>query len=220
MISTELRRFTAATSPRPDAIPTGIRALDLKLGGGLLLGQLIEISGGISCGKASLALRMALWPLWAGEAVAWIDPLGRFYPLPALEAGAPLRRLFVIRLHEEKDPTTSALRAAQIVLSSPGAVTLLVLRAPPAFRASSGALLKLQRLCERSRASLIFLTEHTGRQASLGAAISLRLHLRRTAHRSAIEILRHKWGATGTLPLEEPFSLFSAASARNPSFPL
>ncbi len=222
MISTEVaHRFNREGSPeRPDAISTGIPRLDQKLGGGLLLGQLVEISGGSSSGKASLALRVALSPLRAGESVVWIDPLGRFFPLPALEAGAPLQHLLVLRMPREKDPRTSALRAAQLVLSVPGAATLLVLQAPPGFKVPDGALLKLQRLCERSRASLIFLTERTSEQASLGAAISLRLHVRRTARRSAIEILRHKWGATGTLLREEPNSFFAATSARNTSFPL
>jgi hypothetical protein len=221
MTSTELLRFREGVTPkRPDAIPTGIDELDQKLGGGLLLGQLIEISGGFSSGKASLALRAALSPLRAGEAVAWIDPLGRFYPLPALEAGEPLQRLLVIRLSGEKDPRSSALRAAQLILSVPGAVALVILQAPPAFQVPGGAMLKLQRLCERSHAALVFLTERAAQQASLGHAIALRLHVRRSARRSVIEILRHKWGATGTLLREEPLSFSAATRARNSSFTL
>src|SRR5450432_2293080 len=92
MISTE-RRLPGTRVERPDAIPTGISELDEKLGGGLLLGQLVEISGGPSSGKASLALQAALSSLRAKESVAWIDPLGRFFPLPALEAGVPLEGL-------------------------------------------------------------------------------------------------------------------------------
>jgi hypothetical protein len=201
MISTE-RNFRGISADRPEAIPTGIGELDEKLGGGLLFGQLVEISGGPSSGKASLALRAVLSFLRAREAVAWIDPLCRFFPLPALEAGVTLDQLVVVRLGSERDPRRSALRAAQLVLSVPGAVALLVLQAPPGFQVPGATLLKLQRLCERSHSTLIFLTERAATHASLGPAISLRLHLRRTARRSVIEILRYKWGAPGTVSMK------------------
>jgi hypothetical protein len=203
MISTE-KRLPGTQIERPEAIPTGIAELDEKLGGGLLLGQLVEISGGPSSGKASLALQAALSSLRAKEAVAWIDPLGRFFPLPALEAGVALEGLMVVRLANERDSTRSALRAAHLVLSVPGAVALLVLQAPLGFQLPGATLLKLQRLCERSRATLIFLTERTAGQPSLGPAISLRLHLQRTARRSLIEILRYKWGAPGIVSMGVP----------------
>jgi hypothetical protein len=134
--------------------------------------------------------------------VAWIDPLGFFYPLPALEAGVPLEHLVVVRLWRERDPLLSALRAAHLVLSAPGAVALLVLQAPPMSQLPGATLLKLQRLCERSHTTLIFLTERAAEQPSLGPPISLRLHLRRTARRSVIEILRYKWGALGTVSMK------------------
>jgi hypothetical protein len=203
MISIE-GKLSVVHADRPDAIPTGIAELDEKLGGGLLFGQLVEISGGPSSGKASLALQVVLASLRAKESVAWIDPLGRFFPLPALEADAVLESLVVVRLGSERDPRGSALRAAHLVLSVPGAVALMVLQTPPAFPLPGATLLKLQRLCERSHTTLIFLTERTAQQPSLGSAISLRLHLRRTARRSVIEILRHKWGAPGTVSMKVP----------------
>jgi len=204
MISTERKLLAGGAADRPDAISTGIAELDKKLGGGLLSGQLVEISGAPSSGKASLALRAALSSLRARESVAWIDPLGRFFPLPALEAGAPLENLVVVRPWSERDPRQSALRAAHLVLSVPGAVALLVLQAPPVFQPPGATLLKLQRLCERSHTTLVFLTERTAEQPSLGPAIALRLHLRRTARRSAVEILRYKWGSPGVVSMQVP----------------
>jgi hypothetical protein len=218
MTSTESPFFGVAVE-RPEELPTGIPELDAKLGGGLLFGQLVEISGGPSSGKASLALFAALSSLRARKAVAWIDPLGRFFPLPALETGAPLDNLVVVRPTRERDPLRCALRAAQLVLSAPGAVALVILQAPPAFQVPDSTLLRLQRLCERSRTTLVFLTERLAQKPSLGSVISLRLHVRRTSRRSFVEILRNKWGVPGAVAIELP-RLRPLKRLENSSFPL
>lgn len=194
-------RLTPAQSLRePQPLATGFSELDALLLGGFGTGQVVELSGAASSGKATLAFSACLRALDAGRACAWIGSPERFCPLAALESGADLERLLVV--HAEGG--LAQLRAAQTILACPGAVAVLVVDAPPGFRPKSAQLVKLQRLAERSGTALVFVSERVGEEPSLGSIVSLRLHLSRPRFGALrARVLRHKGGATGQ-SVEEP----------------
>jgi RecA/RadA recombinase len=184
---------------RAAPLALGRGALDELLGGGIPRGQVVEISGAPSSGKATLAFAVCLRTLEAGQAAAWIDVGGGFCPVAAAEAGTPLERLLVVRLAQ----ASSALRAAHILLSSAGAVGALVVdlpRSAPAPR--DRELMALQRLAEKSAAALVFVTARAKTAPSIGAQVAVRLHVERLTagagldQRLRIEVLRHKQGAS------------------------
>ena len=179
---------------RAAPLEVGSRGLDELLGGGVPCGQVVEVSGSSSSGKATIAFGVCLRALEKGRAAAWIDVGGGFWPVAAAEAGCPLDKLLVVR----PGAGAAALRAAHIILSSSGAVAALVVdlpltAAPPRER----ELVALQRLAERSASALLFLTARPRTAPSLGAAVALRLHSeRRPGGRQRIEVLRNKQGAS------------------------
>jgi hypothetical protein len=190
-------RFGAMSRAAP--LEVGRRGLDDLLGGGVPRGQVVEVSGSRSSGKATLAFGACLRALERGQAAAWIDAGGGFWPVAAAEAGIALDRLLVVKVKGG----VAALRAAHILLSSAGAVAALVVDLPPAAPVRERELVALQRLAERSSTALLFLTARPRSAQSLGAAVALRLHAeRRTGGRVRIEVLRNKQGAS-QLSIEE-----------------
>lgn len=175
-------------------LEVGRRGLDELLGGGVPCGQVVEVSGSSSSGKATLAFGVCLRALEQGRAAAWIDVGGGFWPVAAAEAGLPLDKLLVVKVKSG----AAALRAAHILLSSAGAVAALVVDLPPtAPPARERELIALQRLAERSATALLFLTSRPRTAPSLGAAVALRLHAeRRPGARVRVEVLRNKQGAS------------------------
>ena len=174
-------------------LEVGRRGLDELLGGGVPCGQVVEVSGSSSSGKATLAFGVCLRALEQGRAAAWIDVGGGFWPVAAAEAGLPLDRLLVVKVKNG----VAALRAAHILLSSSGAVAALVVDLPQAAPARERELIALQRLAERSATALLFLTSRPRTAPSLGAAVALRLHAeRRPGARVRVEVLRNKQGAS------------------------
>jgi hypothetical protein len=106
----QIRRAPALSPAAPRALPTGFKALDAALGGGLARGQLHEIvgppgAGGTALVRAALAMATA-----AGELCALIDPGDSFDPPPGID----LERLLWVR---PRDPV-QALRAAEIALEA------------------------------------------------------------------------------------------------------
>ena len=100
--------------------------------------------------------------------------------MPAIEAGVPLDRLLVLRVS-----SAERLRAAHLLLSSPGAVTMAIVDLSGAFGKGRGGademtplqLAKLHRLTERSSTLLLFLTDRLPDASSAGPLIDIRLHL-------------------------------------------
>jgi hypothetical protein len=196
-----LQSLKGAATPLLPRLSTGIETLDASLGGGLPFGKIVEVSGLPGSGRSSLALSMGLRCLALGHAVAWVESRCFFWPLPAIEAGVPLNRLLVLRV-----PPAEQLHAAELLLSSPGAVRMAIIdfsRAPEVghpgssgLRAGVGSpegrgkqrgaphemlpfqLARLHRLAERSSALLLFLTDRPPDSASLGSLVDIRLHLR------------------------------------------
>ena len=212
---------------RSAPLESGRRSLDRLLGGGIPRGQVVEVSGARSSGKATLGFGVCLRALEQGQAAAWIDAGGGFWPVAAAEAGISLDRLLVVRAapHEQPHaPNTRrtvvdrtqahdrpsaanhrgalALKAARILLSSPGAVAALVVDLPLGARAPRDReLVALQRLAERSATALLFLTERPRTAPSLGAQVALRLFVERRGSgpgaQVRVEVLRNKQGASG-----------------------
>jgi recombination protein RecA len=184
-------RFGAMSRAAP--LEVGRRGLDRLLGGGVPRGQIVEVSGSSSSGKATLAFGVCLRALERGQAAAWIDVSGSFWPVDAALAGLPLDKLLVVKVQT----AAAALRAAHIILSSSGAVAALVVDLPPSAQVRERELVALQRLAERSATAFLFLTARLRTAPSLGAAVALRLHAeRRIGRRVRIEVLRNKQGAT------------------------
>ncbi len=194
-----LARKGTLLAPRAEPVPLGSARLDQLLGGGVPRGQVVEVSGAASSGKATLAFAVCQRALERGQAAAWIDPGGRsgvFWPLVAVERGLPVDRLLVVRVVGH----TAALRAAHILLSSSGAVAVVVVDLPAGAAVRERELVALQRLAERSSTALLFLTARARSAASLGAQVALRLHVDRRSGGGArapnlsVSVLRHKQG--------------------------
>jgi recombination protein RecA len=196
---------TPGASPTPaERLPTGFADLDRFLGGGLPRGEVVEIAGGLSSGKATLALGACLAALAAGGRAAWVDPGAGFWPLAALEAGAPADRLVVVRT---PDPA-AACRAADILLAAAGAVDLVVVDLAGGVPVGEARVTRLHRLAERGGAALLFLSGRPDGGA-LGALVGLRLRVRRRPDAPDLEVavVRHKRGPDGrtfVAPLHDP----------------
>jgi recombination protein RecA len=81
----------------PARLATGIAPLDDLLGGGLLRGRLMELSGPPSGGKTGLALRMIAGVQRRGGTAAFIDVEGSLDPERAQRVGVQLARLAAAR---------------------------------------------------------------------------------------------------------------------------
>src|SRR5690349_10425921 len=89
-----LRRLSRMDSvPPAAAIPTGFRALDDALGGGLPPGQIVELFGPAGCGKTTLALQVAANLQRSRRTVAWLDADRTFDPSYATTLGVDVERM-------------------------------------------------------------------------------------------------------------------------------
>jgi hypothetical protein len=76
---------------------TGLTALDARLGGGLLRGQMSEIVGPRSSGRITLMCAALAAATGRGELAALVDPLDGFDPVSAASCGVALDRLLWVR---------------------------------------------------------------------------------------------------------------------------
>lgn len=186
-------------APRPltpvERLPTGLADLDRFLGGGLPRGEVVEVCGGVSSGKATLALGAAQGVLAAGGRAAWVDPGVGFWPLAALEAGGSVDRLVVVRTPDDD----AACRAADILLGAAGAVDLVVVDLASRTGPREARVTRLHRLAGRGGAVLVFLSGRPEGAASLGALVGLRLTVRRREGSPVLEVgvTRYKRGPGG-----------------------
>lgn len=186
-----LLQLVSALPPPAPAAPATIAGLRQTL---RVPGRLCELSGDASSGKSTLALDLCLATLREGGVAAWIDPTGTFYPVAALEELGSLDRLLVVKVPDG----AQALRAADMLLSSPGAVALLIVQLPVRFRPTDPQLFRLQRLAEKSATGVVLLDE---RQERLGPSVAVRVKAERVATRkdwaSRVEITHQKAGPHG-----------------------
>ena len=149
--------------------PTGITALDARLGGGFPRGQLSELAGPRSSGRTSVLLRLLAAATGRGELVALIDALDMLDVESAHAAGVVLDRLLWVRGHVVANPgmcrdlnrraIEQALRAFALVLQAGnfGVVVFDVAEAPAdAIRGLPFTTwLRLQRLVEGSQTAAV-----------------------------------------------------------------
>ena len=96
--------------------PTGLPALDARLGGGFPYSRLSEICGTPSSGRTSLVLSLLAETLERGVLAAWIDLADAFDPASAVAAGSDLERLLWVRARSEDE----ALRSCERLLQTEG----------------------------------------------------------------------------------------------------
>jgi len=175
-------RFPDAAGPSQNLsatiLTTGTAPFDaLFAGHGLPYGQLIEITGGVSSGKTSLALKL-LAALTNGHPAIYTDLPRSFFPAAAVAAGVDLERLWVTIPNTLPD----GLRTVELLLSHHlvrGAVLDLVGQKEPP---SQTLLHRLRQQTARAKAIVIFLTQtnraRTGHLIS-PSTVSLRLEVKR-----------------------------------------
>lgn len=98
-------RIPSALTPAPRVLrptaPTGVAALDDRLGGGLPLGAISELTGPEGSGRTSLALSFVSGLTDVGRVCAWIDVSDALDPESAAAAGVDLDRLLWVRCGRE-----------------------------------------------------------------------------------------------------------------------
>ena len=158
--------------PRAQPIPTGVRSLDLALGGGLPRGQMSEIFGPPSSGRTGLALGLLAGVTSRGGLGALVDPGDRFDPVAASAAGVELDRLLWVR-GASGHPAAAA---ARLVESGLFEAVLLDLVGP-----RDGALdglpvatwVRLQRCVAHTRSVLLLLATHHLAHGPCGVSVEL-----------------------------------------------
>lgn len=166
---------------------TGVTALDAKLGGGVPRGQLSEIVGSRSSGRASLLLRLLAAATARGELVALVDALDMLDVESAAAAGLDLDRLLWIRGHVASHPglcrdmnqraMEQAVRALTLVLSAGnfGLVALDVGEAPADAlrRLPFTTWLRLQRMVEGRQTICVLVGSEPMARSAAGLTVSL-----------------------------------------------
>jgi hypothetical protein len=186
------RTLTTALSP-PDPHDeyavggTGVTALDAIVGGGFPRGQLSEITGARSSGRASLIVRMIAAATARGELAALVDALDMFDVASAAAAGVDLDRLLWIRGHVASHPglcrdlnqraMEQAIRALALVLSA-GNFGLVVLDAGEApiealKRLPFTTWLRLQRLIEGRQTVCVLTAGEPVARSAAGLSVQL-----------------------------------------------
>jgi len=167
--------------------PSGMSALDARLGGGFPRGQLSELVGPRSSGRASLLLRMIAAATARGECVALVDALDMFDVESAAAAGVDLDRLLWIRGHIvtsqglarelNQRAIEQAIRAFTLVLQAGnfGLVVFDIAEAPAdaVRRLPFTTWLRLQRMVEGSQTACILVGGEAMARSSAGLTLRL-----------------------------------------------
>jgi recombination protein RecA len=167
--------------------PSGLSALDARLGGGFPRGQLSELVGPRSSGRTSLLLRMLAAATARGELVAVVDALDMLDVASAAAAGVDLDRLLWIRGHVvtnqglcrdlNQRALEQAMRAFTLVLQA-GNFGLVVFDAAEApadavRRLPFTTWLRLQRMVEGSQTACILVGNEAMARSSAGLTLRL-----------------------------------------------
>jgi hypothetical protein len=178
-----------AIDPRDDSAlaPSGISALDARLGGGFPRGQVSELVGARSSGRTSLLLQMLAAATARGELVAVVDALDMLDVESAAAAGVDLTRLLWIRGHVVTSPgmcrdtnqraLEQAIRAFTLVLQAGnfGLVVFDAAEAPPdaVRRLPFTTWLRLQRIVEGSQTACVLVGAEPMARSSAGLTLRL-----------------------------------------------
>lgn len=102
----------------PEGRVSELSQWNIILGQGFRKGSVGEIVGGASSGRTALALALAA-RVSREDLVAWIDPLDRFSPQAAFQAGVEFQNLVWLRGQPEKErPLADAIGAAQALAAA------------------------------------------------------------------------------------------------------
>jgi recombination protein RecA len=135
-----------------------------------LTGRLVELSALGPSALLSAAVGLVIEAQVAGEPVAWISLReSTFYPPDFDESGVDLNALVVVLVPE----VIAATRAAERLLRS-GAFGLIVFDVCGDAQVPTGHQGRLVSLAKQHDAAIVFLTQKTERQGSLGSLVSLR----------------------------------------------
>jgi hypothetical protein len=168
--------------------PSGIAALDARLGGGFPRGHLSEIAGPRSSGRASLAGQLMAAATARGELVAFIDALDMFDAASAEAAGVDLSRVLWVRGHMVAHPglcrdlnqraLEQAIRALTLALASGvfGLVIFDAAEAPPDAlrRLPFTTWLRLQRMVEGQHTICVLVGAAPMARSSAGLTVTLK----------------------------------------------
>lgn len=121
----ELARERAQEEREP--LATAHPALDALLPGGLPRGEMVEVTGGRSSGRLSLALAALAAATATGEAAALVDLGDHLDPAAAAAAGIDLARLLWVRPPKMKQ----ALAAAEMAITGGFPLVVVELGTPP-----------------------------------------------------------------------------------------
>jgi len=169
--------------------PSGISALDARLGGGFPRGQLSEVVGPRSSGRTSLLVQMMAAATARGELVALVDALDMLDVESAAATGVDLDRLLWIRGHVvvnqgmarelNQRAIEQALRAFTLVLQAGnfGLVVFDLADAPADTirRLPFTTWLRLQRMVEGSQTACILIGSQPMARSSAGLTLELRI---------------------------------------------
>ncbi len=179
----ELVRRRAAED-RPPPLATALPELDRLLGGGLARGELVELTGGRSCGRFSILLAALAGAAGAGESAAFVDLGDGLQPLDLLAAGARLDRLLWLRPRSVRE----TLAGAEMLLTGgfPLVVVDLGLPPVPGGRGPTAAWLRLARTAERHGGALLISSPYrvSGAAAATVLTVSGRRRLGRAVARA------------------------------------
>lgn len=165
--------------------PTGVDALDVRLGGGVPRGHLSELVGPRSAGCTSLLLSLMAAATARGELVALVDALDRLDVASAGSAGVDLDRLLWIRGHVVTSPgpcrdanqraLEQAVRALTLVLQA-GNFGLVVFDVSDAPALALGRLpyttwLRLQRMVEGSQTMCVIVAREPVARSTGGLTV-------------------------------------------------
>jgi recombination protein RecA len=167
--------------------PSGITALDARLGGGFPRGQLSELIGPRSSGRTSLLLQMMAAATARGELVAIVDALDMLDAESAALAGVNLAQLLWIRGHVVMNPglcrdlnqraLEQAIRALTLVLQAGnfGLVAFDVAEAPAdaVRRLPFTTWMRLQRIIEGSQTACLLVGGEAMARSSAGLTLRL-----------------------------------------------
>jgi hypothetical protein len=184
------------------AVPTGVAALDAQLGGGFPRGQLSELVGTRSAGRASVSLQLLATATARGESVALVDALDMLDVASAAGAGVDLARLLWIRGHVVVNPglcrdmnaraVDQAVKTLTLVLQSGlfGVVVFDVAEAPSDAlrRLPFTTWLRLQRIVEGTEAACVLVGTERLARSSAGLTVKL------SARSPAPDVLRSTAG--------------------------
>jgi hypothetical protein len=179
-----------AAAPAGRMLPTGLSALDARLGGGLPRGQMSELVGPRSSGRTALMSAALAAATGRGELAALVDPLDAFDPESAASCGVALERLLWIRgegmtagplplqAKGQADRVLDrAVKALNLVLQA-GGFDLVVLDCAEVEAAAIGRLpfttwFRLQRVVEGSRTVCLLVGPAPISRSASGVSIQL-----------------------------------------------